>query len=55
METLQRTPPNQDYPTNEPAHPPSPKYNRDNRNSYHQYDVRLIVFSIQWLRLLLTQ
>lgn len=35
---LQRTPPNQDYPTNEPAHPPSPKYNRDNRNSYHQYD-----------------
>ncbi|XP_037908627.1 uncharacterized protein DDB_G0283357 isoform X4 [Hermetia illucens] len=34
----ERTPPNQDYPTNEPAHPPSPKYNRDNRNSYHQYD-----------------
>uniref|UniRef100_A0A0K8TKZ9 Uncharacterized protein n=1 Tax=Tabanus bromius TaxID=304241 RepID=A0A0K8TKZ9_TABBR len=35
----ERTPPNHnDYSPAEPVHPPSPKYNRDNRQSFHQYD-----------------
>lgn len=43
---LQRTPPNPDYSPAEPIHPPSPKYSRDHRHSYHQssYDVSFFFY-----------
>lgn len=43
---FQRTPSNHDNYTTPPEtnHPPSPRYQRDHRGSYHQYDV-----SVDWL------